>query len=58
MANGPGLVEGVVNIPTYFNVIVPSEGKLEVKVVGPHSEAKVAISVSSRVHCCVCVTSE
>lgn len=40
-AYGPGLVEGVVNDPSNFNVTVPKGGgKLEVKVTGPKNDAK------------------
>jgi filamin len=43
-AYGPGLVEGIVNETSEFYVINPSgKGKLEVKVFGPKSEAKVQI---------------
>lgn len=42
-AYGPGLVEGVANETAPFTVKVPKDvqGKIEVKVVGPKSEAKV-----------------
>lgn len=44
-AYGPGLVEGVSNHDAPFTVEVPADvhGDLQVKVVGPHSEAKVNI---------------
>jgi len=43
-AFGPGLVEGIVGEESSFTVINPSgKGKLEVKVFGPKSQAKVQI---------------
>jgi glutaredoxin len=42
-AYGPGLVQGVVNELSNFTVATPGRGKLEVKVVGPASTAKVNI---------------
>jgi len=42
-AYGPGLYEGVVNQLSQFQVATPGGGRLEVKVVGPKSEAKVNV---------------
>jgi len=43
VAYGPGLVEAVVGEPADFTVETPGRGKLEIKVEGPKSNAKVNV---------------
>jgi hypothetical protein len=45
-----GLVEGIVNETSEFTVETPGSGKLEVKVEGPKSEAKVNINNNNGIY--------
>jgi len=49
-AYGPGLVEGIVNEPSEFTVETPGRGKLEVKVEGPKSNAKVNVTNNNGIY--------